>query len=980
MFPYASDMFYHFVGKTREVAAINHQIKAPFDVIMKKRPNSFQAGMDILDNARKHKKPIEFVTLKDGSEGVVYHDKDQVKRILTNPEVINDLKNMRNTFKKILNMEEASIRDLLPFYQIDRRSSSAEIIASADSLQKDLDGIHPSIPGYFKLENSIKTLRAISGMLDQISVAKTRDYVPHIRFGKRMITVIDKDTGKKVGVWTMEESKGSVVNRHQLKNAREAVAKYLNNPKYKVIGYDNPGHMTYNDLFDGKSVDKADLESLYSVIGEGDVESYKLLQEEIQKVTGESSLPYHFRASEGMEGYSTDWRRVLETYTNGVALSMINRKYKGAEAKYDTFITNLNKDVPGTSVADKEFLRKTYDYLRSPESDFLGVRALNFIGTLGFNFSTAALQLLNTPINGVATVLPFSPDGWLRSMGRSTAAYKDAMLFSKVFNWEMSSANPNTEHGKSTFDSLIKKRVFSEDTLRNVEAMQKMGVIGAIILDENIATGYDAQGFGGTVKSALEQTTRMAGAMTAYTERQGRLATAFFLDRSLRTPEHLQRALDTYGDDPGYLQMRQKHPSLTGKQAMMAYLIDRIHGMYGKIGRGSSQRGLFGATLGAFTTYPIQQFENFANLASKGGVKSILGAAHMIGSIAFIAGIQGIPGYIISKNLYNLVNKLYESLWEQYPDGPPHDFDEDTREFFASLLGPEYADWVMKGPMRNISGIDISGRVTLPTPIEAVLNKMVKATGAVVDTGGQLSDLGATPLDVISKVSNLGMRAIPAVNNIYTAAQINPANPMGVVKTAGGMPVANSRDPLSGEPTFEQSEALSQMVGFTPTKLSKMRELNTMGAKERTAITESNRKYMDMAVEAMTEQGRYMRMSERPGISDTQKEAYERRAQVFAKKHAEIVQNYKKYNISVGINNPDSLDIFNARVLQKYKERLLPAPQMGLSVTKDQNASQKYKELSKSELYNPDASVLRTIKDKGASEEREKQEAIEEFQ
>lgn len=972
-FPYASDIFYHYSAKAREIHSVNYELKRPFDEILKQRPNSFHIGLKILDTARETGKNVEFGFDKNGKEIAIYHDKNGERRILTDEATVRDMRVMRDMFKKCLTRQVETFKDVLPRFSVARESTPAELTTMADSLEKSIEGVRHDLPGIESIKTKIKVLRKVSDILTTAKDAEGKDYFPHMRFGDRYVAVYDhtkKDKenprGKLVYYAKMESTKGGIINRHQLKKVKDDVSRdYNNSAVYNVIGLDEKGprkatHQELKNLIDD-GVES--MEAVYALLGDGDPEGYQKLQDEIAKLTGQAGLPSNFRSSKGIKGYSEDYPRVIETYINALALSEVTSKYRGKEASFDHQIQNIIGKMDGVTPKDVDFIQNTKDYLQSNESDYINIRAANFIGTLGFNLSTGVLQLLNTPMAGVATTLPFA--GY-KAYGLGLSPVAKTTMYSVIKRAIAPEVNPYTESGKHAYEKL-RKAGFSEDTLDDIAAMERTGQIGAVILDENIGTGYHSEGFEGGVKKTYEEMIRMSGVFTAFGEQKGRLNTAFYLHDLLKDPSMLAKAENYYGNDPIYLNMRQKHKELTGRQTMMLYLMDRIHGVYGKIGRGGSQRGLIGATLGAFTTYPIQQFENIADIAKKGGVKSMLGAAHMIATTAFITGLRGVAGYQLASALYNILGDLYEHMFNKYPEGLPHDFDDDTAAVLSSIIGPDIADWVQRGALRAIPGIDIDigSRVGMMTPIETLLSKLSRTISRVRrDEVPTLNDLGIPAIDVLTRLmqeSGNIMTAIPAVKNIATAAiDMNPKDPYASVKDTKGNPVISSRT-KEGEPQFTGAERIKQGLGFTPTKLAKARELKRSQALRPQALKAGNAKYSDVLEKALVNM---LRNSELASTSKTpeMKDVYKRRADAFASKVKHTLQNYQKFNINLGNveNINKKVDMLLETALINAQQNKYPQAQYGLDLLKkNHSVGEILDAMSRAEYQNSDAVLFK---------------------
>ena len=300
--------------------------------------------------------------------------------------------------------------------------------------------------------------------------------------------------------------------------------------------------------------------------------------------------------------------------------------------------------------------------------------------------------------------------------------------------------------------------------------------------------------------------------------------------RLARDPETMQRADDWYsGANLLWGEMKKQRGGIATSQDFARILIDDTFGDYSKANRPRMMRN-FGSVVFLFQTYISQMFGLLRRLlVGQGNARQrAMGRrmfARIILQLFMTAGLFGLPGFDDLDFLIRMINKHYRGV------------DEDLRTAMREVLtdvgvGAKMTEAIMNGGIEAFGNVSVQRRLSLgEVPGSAQMRAFISAVG--VPTGAKAEQfLGAPGAIFIGIPSELNrmlgeqggkafsdmdfyMAAMPSfVKNLYRAAYKYPAE--GYVETRNGTLLTTD---------VKAHELMLQGIGFTPTEISKAREI-----------------------------------------------------------------------------------------------------------------------------------------------------------
>lgn len=695
-----------------------------------KEVRNYTAG--VLDVLRRTNQTLN--VLDDGS--ATYEKDGKTIRIL-NPETVSIIQSLNSGFKEALNIAEKQIRTALN--QIAPGALTSDITELEQTLAEMVDGGASSQEDLAFFEDQIESLKTV------VSSRKS-GYIPHMRFGEYGFTVYAKDDynfklkkpkQNRTPVFHGQVEEGGFrgkYNAYQYKDVQKRLEKYRNDPNF-VIASPNNGldgfEMTYKNVFNKLGNEHVTLEMLSALLGNQKSEdSYKDIKSKIERnVRMGRGFARRFAESRDIEGYSTDWDRVVNSYFSSASVYFARNEYdpllKDLQTKADAMIgkTERNKQV-------LDRLNRYIEYMGSPQESFQAVRSLNFIWTMGLNVSSAALQIMTLPTTSLGSMTQYNPNV-LENMGLLSKYFSLAMK-------EFTDANAWTEeNGMKIFrldnpellKKLKEKHRFNDKQISFVKKMFENNATGAAFTEEMSGVkNYETRSAFGKTQGFASGIVNRSGFMISAMEQATRFATVMAHHELMsNNPKALSKAQEILqGDNRFQVQRKLSKMNLVEDVAMFG--LDESHAVFGKLGRGEILRGGLGAFVFPFMTYPQMAVEFLMRMSGRGkeGARAL---TLTLGSLAFFAGLAGLPGGELFKEL---LEEIYKAVGKQ-----DIDIDYLIRMKSSEIFGdPRPGLFLTQGVFRAYGGMDVSQRIGLPIVGQDLILAALGVQGDMTDLAG----------------------------------------------------------------------------------------------------------------------------------------------------------------------------------------------------------------------------------------------------
>jgi hypothetical protein len=505
--------------------------------------------------------------------------------------------------------------------------------------------------------------------------------------------------------------------------------------------------------------------------------------------------------------YSKDYSKVIPLYFSNATRSVNKYRYKDAFGVVETYLDNL--DVPPET---KKLLKEQYEYAISPARDMGRWRSFNFFWGLGGNFSTAMLQLLTLPIqvNAVMLMMGGNPVSNLGQIG-------DA--FSKV-----SSIMAKNKFDIVKFmerDNLAKH--FDKDTAEALRSAYELGQFAAHRSEDlsgkdsfSSANNMRSNGFPDWMADALGASKQVLGLPIETAEKVSRISAFLAIHNKLQKEpnalNNIRKELLDKEDVYNAQRKRRLANGLTDNTHAAMYLIDATHGIFGKLGRGKNQQGIFGTVLFPFMQHPLMMMGLFVRMA-QAGVMGKQAAAYTIFATMMLAGLYGIPGWELWK-------ELIEMMYKQGTGGIEIDLHNELKKIsYAMTNNPAIGEGMTEGILKPL-GIDMARRVGQPIFFQDALipflqgqdsiDSFTGVAGSYLRTAGRSFDQYKS--GEMGAVEAIGDAVMPVALRNFTKA--NMVYPNEGVRTAKGIQVMTPEE-------WTMPQRIAKMFGFQPSQLSR---------------------------------------------------------------------------------------------------------------------------------------------------------------
>lgn len=777
---------------------------------------------EVLSHLRETSQPIK----TDEAGNLIYRNKEG-RIVALESNLSARTIQLHNIYRnKLLDFRKVA-RDRLTDYNIPNDSSPEAIlqeITDKTKLYKTFEekGIAEGIPEAALLKEQLSSLQSIYDTVNPIEdfIASNHVYVPFMRFGDVGIAVHKINTNKKgepagkdvVEFHTFES--GALSGKYSDKDINSTLAdlrsKYGNSKEYTIS---EPFTLTKNNIYNRLSDRMVTTELLSSLLAGSNETLHSEIANEVNKSMSMKGFARHFDKAEGIKGYSRDWERASITYLTNASNYLAQIEHGPTLARIDAQINNLRGNI-------REEARRYFDYATSPQGDMTSIRALNFLYAMGGNVSTAILNLVTLPTSTTSLMMQW--DGnfikhWKNLVSTLSLASGIAAKGTNLKYQEISSMFSN-----ENLAGLIKSKRLSEDEAAALRKMSERGSMSENLL-ESFTGGsrWSTTQFGGKALRGLKTATGLLGFPIGLLETTSRISSALSIFRSLDTDERVAAAKKSYEKDERFKYWIEHLPEgIDERTGITMFSIQEAHAMFGKEGRGESQRGIWGSLVFPFMSYPQQTLELLMKQAFSRGSSGKGAALYTMSAYMMMAGMMGIPGAELWKGLIESYYKLFK--------GREIDLNNEVRKSLVETYGfdPKTALTFTNGVFRTGWNIDVARRIGIPLSFQGPLISLMQGNTDVSQfggpTGGLLSSTQKLYKNIQEGDSPAGAFASAvapvAFQNMWKGlVQYTGALGYGGAETAKGTRLANTQELSTGD-------IVARTFGFTPSVEATARE------------------------------------------------------------------------------------------------------------------------------------------------------------
>ena len=728
---------------------------------------------------------------------------------------------------------------MVPQLSMDRAmnmSMGQGISTDFTALLEQIEENNATIQGLLGSETS--GLTALNNEAQIFLELTSTDYVPLSRHGTHGITVKD--------------AKGKVVYYEHLSGALTEEAVTGNTTAVKFA----EARRRVQDLFPDMEVSEvvkiddtfrketrgalAQLDELSQHLSDKNADAYVEVRKELVGVIGSENVVGFDRFTRGRKeiggvaGFDSDIINSMSEFGMISSEFIARDRYMRDVNKTYADALNYAKDKPRLTEAVKKM--KEYGVDNAHSQEWGAVRRMGYWWFLGGNISSGILQLMSIVQFTGPILAQMSGSKVLGSKGLEASTQ-----LSRAFTEAMRLTSFTSNEYNDVFLNLSKERllqVFGGDkdlvqavldaiadgTIKQGQALYESGQApGFSITPDEDRTNLkvrqrikilEQQIMGGTFNT-FETLSRLTGFVAAY--------------RMGRNPETMKHVNDYFSEtDLTWNAMKARKGGVATNRDFADMLVARTFGVYAKIDRPLMMRQ-GGAAIFLFQTYISQMFGLLRRLlVGQGSAEATAVGRRMFARIMIMlfltGGLLGMPGADDMDFLYRMTNRMR---------GVNTDIRQQMKEMLTSKVGAKNTEMVMNGALETFLNVSVQRRVSLgEIPGSAQIRALMTLFG--MPTGARAEEFLGAPGAVFIGTANewktmfqqqgaaasltdmdFYMAAMPTfAKNMYRAAYKYPKD--GFVATRRGTLV--TADLTTGDLT-------KQFFGFTPTKVSKGREI-----------------------------------------------------------------------------------------------------------------------------------------------------------
>lgn len=688
----------------------------------------------VLDHLRNTDQKL----VKDKDGAIVFERDGQLIR-LKHPDMVEVIESLDNLGKTILNAHEGELRAGL------NRVLKDSLIKPLKEIKQDFAKAEPDLS-----EDDIAFVKNQINVLENIEHLKQFPYVPRSRFGSFGFTVHLKSNLNKNGkvlpnkdpeyhAQVEEGNHKGRWNELQYNEVQEALKEYRGKPEYVIFedSKDSPYEMTYQNMYDRVSQDSFTLEMIAGLVGADKTEQYFVdVKKKLDQKTRYRGFNRRLAQAKNIKGYSQDWERVISSYTTAAAHFLAQSRYAPLLKEYGEKVDTLSRNQQWV----KDKVASYIEYTASPHDSFQNIRSINFSWTMGFNVSSAALQVMTLPTSSLSSMTQYNLN-----------PIKNARLLSKYFGVGVSTILDKSsllyENGSVVFKiddpdtvAALKKSGMDDDMIRFMKKAFHENFTSAGTVEE--LTGkknYETRSKKGSVKEKAGFITNFLAIPMSLMEQITRFSTvAAHYDMFRNNPDAVKRGLKVLENDHRFQALR-KVSGNSLVEDLAFYGLDEAHAVFGKTGRSDLLRGGLGAFAFPFATYPMQIVEFMKRMYGR-GPEGKMALALMMGSLMFFAGGLGLPGA-------ELLKELAEEAWKQY-EGEEIDIEYLIRQKLTDATGdPRYGQFATQGFFRAFANLDVSKRIQTPLFGQEWILAMMGVRGDITQIAGVQGSMATNALE-----------------------------------------------------------------------------------------------------------------------------------------------------------------------------------------------------------------------------------------
>lgn len=631
------------------------------------------------------------------------HLQDGFKEVLTERE---------NAFKRTM---REGLEEHLPekYTRNDVSNAWNKIVPNGD---KDLQG----------KKDELANIHRVLGKFDAM---RQSDYYPSMRFGSFGYSVRDISKlspneikeAERTGKWgymapleafhTIESgSFNNLYNQRQLKETMAHIKEnYGDDKKYAVIGgkgritnfdhtKDHPFTMTYDIL--KKNIDPRylNVDMLHSLLSSHDIDptSYAQMVKDLHQDITTKKFDRQFKESRNVAGYSKDYDRVTHGYFSGSAHFIAGLEHQKELSALRTSIAGLSDENLKAKMTN--FLSYTNEH----QEDLQRLRTANMLWCMGGNVSTALTVLMTLPTTTLGHMAKYDPNT-LKNMARIGKWMKiSAQIFASSHMKTLAEdGSMNLAPERGMIDRLVKNGTIQQSQADFFNKMMDYGKIKSQMLHESV-NSFASDG--------LSTMARYLGTPVAYAEKMVRAATLMASHEMLETSKDAQgRAQRVLSKDMNFQAALVHNKELSFNEHASLNLMNKAHGVYGKIGRPDMFKGLGGSLFMPFQTFPYYAVSGIAKMLGEGkeGKQAL---ATTVGALMMVSGLQGIPGV-------EELEDLYDGIFKATHGGQETNAEQMIREKIYGMTGNITATkFLTQGFGRAYLGVSASKRWGIPVP------------------------------------------------------------------------------------------------------------------------------------------------------------------------------------------------------------------------------------------------------------------------
>ena len=628
--------------------------------------------------------------------------------------------------------------------------------------------------------NPIDGANGISQLVGDLRVLQEQmqgDYIPLMRFGDNVITVVNESIKEKripaqpneagayeykdkwvkdnpehyLGRYHFESKREAEEARTRLQNAYRGTLGVVVSPitklnKMNVKEHYREGVTNIIDIAQHLSDPKA------TIFKELKVELDQLAANNSYK-TGVHQILQARRQAGGVPGFSQDFGRAFAQYGYMMGRAIGSNRFLGNAVKAKENLELYNKEQRSKGNPDTQMeiaLEKWWEYVQDPHQEFANVRRLGFWWYLGGNLSSAILQIMsNVQFTGpllaqmsnsvrVGKELTKAHAEVLSMFSFSTNQYGDVFLdFNKL---------PKDPGLREAIIGLAGDGDMAT-YIRQGMALQETGQsVGAEGLNPRNAFHNFEKKVIGAPFGTMEAVARLTGYIAAY--------------RIAQDPEARQKFYELFEGDNTVQQEINDNGGIITPQLIAQTMMKKTFGVYGKKHRPQIMRG-FMAVPALFQTYIGQMFALMNRLLTKGRTPAQRSAgrkafARIVLMLVMTGGIFALPGADDAEELANWIIEHAPIVGTDLKT----DMHAAMREMlYEAGFGAGLINAMENGLIEASLNLDVQRRISLGN---IPGSQQVRALASVMGLtpGGNAADFAGAPGSVFMTAVREGSQAI----------------------------------------------------------------------------------------------------------------------------------------------------------------------------------------------------------------------------